>query len=425
MNEFLLLIILLLAAAFFSAAETALTAMPRLQIEHLLEKKVRGAKILAKVKDNPNGFLSTTLIGVTLVEIAAASIMTSLSIRWAELGNLSSVSLAVGLATGLATFVILVFGEITPKTLAIGKAEKIALVAAPIILALEVLLTPIAYLIGFFCRPLIWLFGGKSPEKVPFITEEEINLVLAAGEKQGVIEEGEREMISSIFEFGDTIAREVMTPRPDIVAAEINAPFAELMKTILESGHSRIPVYEGSLDNVIGVIYAKDLLKYQGEAPVREILRQAIFVPESKKIAELLHEMQAARTHVALIVDEYGMTSGLVSMEDLIEEIVGEIHDEFEREEKAVEKIDDNTILVNGKLSLADVNDQLGINLPEDEYDTIGGFVFGKLGKLPAVGNVLRYQNLLITVERLHRRRITRVKVIKLSPEATEAGVGG
>jgi CBS domain containing-hemolysin-like protein len=412
--EIIIILVLLLLAAFFSAAETALTSLPRLKVERLLAKKTAGAKIIAKLKDNPNGFLSTILICNNLVTIAAASITTTLSIRLAEIGRLESVSLAVGLATGLTTFFVLVFGEITPKTLAISNAEAISLLAAPVIYVLQWVLTPVAYLIGLFSRPLIWLCGGKSLSKGPFITEEEIHLLLAAGEKEGVIEEEEREMISSIFEFGDTVVREVMTPRPDIVAVDINQPLDEIMKAIIESGHSRIPVYDGNLDNVNGVVYAKDLLKGVAGG-IRDHLRQAIFVPESKKISELLHEMQAARTHLAVIVDEYGMTSGLVTMEDLIEEIVGEIHDEFEREEKSIEKVDDNTILVNGKVSLADLNDQLKLNLPEDEYDSIGGLVFGKLGKVPAVGNVLRLNDILVSVERIHRRRITRVKITKLT----------
>lgn len=425
MMEILVLIVLLFFSAFFSASETALTSLSHLRIQRLLEKKVPGAKLLAKLKENPSGFLSTILIGNNLVNIAAAALATTIAIQLSEAGGWGGVGIAVSLATGLTTFLILVFGEITPKTLAINKAEQFSLVATPIIFGLQVILTPIAYLIGFFSRPLIWLLGGKSPEKGPFITEEEINLVLAAGEKEGVIEEEEREMISSIFEFGDTIVREVMTPRPDIVAAEVTEPLARVMEQIMESGHSRVPVYEGTLDNVIGVIYAKDLLRHkEAGTAVRDIVRQAIFVPETKKISELLHEMQSARTHVALIVDEYGMTSGLVTMEDLIEEIVGEIHDEFEREEKAIEKIDETTVMVSGKLSISDINDRLGINLPEEEYDTIGGFVFGKLGKLPAVGNVLRFDNLLISVERLHRRRITRLKIVKL-PAETEEGVGG
>jgi len=239
-----------------------------------------------------------------------------------------------------------------------------------------------------------------------------------------VIEEEEREMISSIFEFGDTLVREVMTPRPDISAADAGKSIEEIKQVVIESGHSRIPIYEGNLDNVIGVLYAKDLLK--GDTTnVRDCLRPAIFVPEAKKIDDLLHEMQAARTHLAIIVDEYGVASGVVSLEDLIEEIVGEIHDEFEREEKMIVKLDNNSWLVDGKMLVADLNDQLKINLPENEYDTVGGFVFGQLGKSPAVGNMVRYERVKISVERIHRRRITRVKIIKLQKNLEEEMVGG
>ncbi|MFC1568399.1 hemolysin family protein, partial [Candidatus Margulisiibacteriota bacterium] len=240
-------------------------------------------------------------------------------------------------------------------------------------------------------------------------------------------EEEERQMITSIFEFTDTIVREVMTPRPDISAVPAGQPVAAIIKMIIESGHSRIPVYETTLDNIVGVIYAKDLLR-SGEATViRQVLRPVVYIPETKKVPELLHEMQSARTHLAIIVDEYGITSGLVTLEDLIEEIVGEIHDEFEREEKMIEKIDKNTFIVDGRITIKDLNDRLKFDLPEEEkeYDTLSGFVLDQLGKAPAVGDVARHEDLLISVERVLRRRITRLKVSRVPRTIEEESVGG
>ncbi len=425
MGEVILLIILFILSAFFSAAETALTSLPRIRVSRMVEQKVRGAKLVSELKGKPGEFLSTILIGNNLVNIAASALATSIIIRYFAARGWLNVGVAVGIATGIMTFLILTFGEIIPKTVAIRRADKFSLFVAPIILILGLILKPIAYFINFISRPFIYLLGGRAPEKGPFITEEDIKLILAAGEREGVIEEEEREMITSIFEFGETVVREVMTPRPDITAAEPTKSLEEIRKIILDSGHSRIPIYEGSLDNIIGVIYAKDLLKARPDANVRDILRTAVFVPETKKVSELLHEMQAARTHLAVIVDEYGMTSGLVTLEDLVEEIVGEIHDEFEREEKMIERIDENTFIVDGRFSLKDLNDRLKLEFPEKKYDTIGGFVFGQLGKAPSVGDAVRFENLLVSVERVHRRRITRVKIRKIPGGIEEEAVGG
>ncbi|MFA6170471.1 MAG: hemolysin family protein [Candidatus Margulisiibacteriota bacterium] len=424
MLELLVMILLLMMSAFFSASETAITSLSRLKIKGLLEKKARGAIALSLLKEKPGDFLSTILIGNNLVNTAAAAVATSLTISIFERSGAGEMAYAVGLATGLMTFFLLVFGEITPKTVAIHNAERVALMAAPIIYFLKFLFQPIAFLVNIFCRPLVYLFGGGKMGKGGFLTEEEIEMVLAEGEKEGLIEEEERAMISSIFAFGDTIAREVMTPRPDMIACEVNQTVKEVTKLILDSGHSRIPVYEGSLDNVIGVVYAKDLLK-KSRGTIREMLHSPFVIPESKKVAELLHEMQTARTHLAIIADEYGMTSGIVTMEDLVEEIVGEIHDEFEREEKGYEHVDDGAAIIDGKLAIADLNDRLGVEIPKGDYDTVGGFVFSQLGKAPSVGDVVHYENLLISVERVQRRRITRVKIVKFPEKIEEEGVGG
>jgi len=427
MGEIIFLVVLFVLSAFFSAAETALTSLSRLRVGKLVEQKVRGAKLVAELKENPSEFLSTILIGNNLVNIAASALATAMIIRLFMVRGWGGAGAAVGMATGVMTFFILTFGEIIPKTIAIRRAETFSLFVAPIIITLRAILRPVAYFIGFITRPFISLFGGKAPQKGPFITEDEIRLILAAGEKEGVIEEEERQMITSIFEFTDTLVREVMTPRPDISACSSKCSLAEVKKVIIESGHSRIPIYETTLDNVLGVVFAKDLLKADEKTIIKDILRPATFIPETKKVPELLHEMQAARTHLVMIMDEYGVTTGLVTLEDMIEEIVGEIHDEFERDEKMIEKLDKNSYVVDGRISVKDLNDELKLTLPEKEkeYDTISGFVFAQLGKAPSVGDVVRYEDLLISVERILRRGITRVKVVKVDRTIGEETVGG
>lgn len=423
MTEVLWLVFFLSLTAFFSASETAITSLTKIKIRRLVDQKVRGSLRLEQLKEKPNEFLSTILIGNALVTTAAAALATSVTIAMFEKAGWGSVGIAIGIATGVMTLLLLIFGEITPKTVAIHNAEKVALFVSPIIYGLKIIFLPIAFVVSIFSRPLVYIFGGKT-SKGGFLTEEEIELVLAEGEREGLIEEEERAMITSIFDFGDTIAREVMTPRPDMIACEVNQTVKEVTKLIIDSGHSRIPVYEGNLDNVIGVVYAKDMLK-KAKATIREMLHPPFVIPESKKVSELLHEMQAARTHLAIIADEYGMTSGIVTMEDLVEEIVGEIHDEFEREEKGYEHVEDGATIIDGKLSIPDLNDRLGVDIPKGDYDTVGGFVFSQLGKAPSVGDVVHYENLLISVERVQRRRITRVKIVKFPEKIEEEGVGG
>ncbi len=427
MVEIIVLVVLFVLSAFFSAAETALTSLSRIRINRLVEQKVRGAKLVAELKENPSEFLSTILIGNNLVNIAASALATAMIIELFMARGWGGAGAAVGTATGIMTFLILTFGEIIPKTIAIRRAEAFSLFVAPIVITLRAILRPVAYAIGFITRPFIALFGGQAPHKGPFITEDEIRLILAAGEKEGVIEEEERQMITSIFEFTDTLVREVMTPRPDISACSSQSSLAEVRQVIIESGHSRIPIYETTLDNVVGVVFAKDLLKTGERTLIKDVLRPSTFIPETKKVPELLHEMQAARTHLAMIMDEYGVTVGLVTLEDLIEEIVGEIHDEFEREEKMIEKLDKRSYVVDGRISVKDLNDRLKLDIPEKdkEYDTISGFVFAQLGKAPSVGDVVRHEDLLISVERILRRRITRVKIVKVDKSDDEEAVGG
>jgi CBS domain containing-hemolysin-like protein len=326
----IVLLVLIMFSAFFSAAETAFTSLSRLKVSHLIERKIPGARMVKKLKDHPARLLSTILIGNNIVNIAASVLATQIIYNYFAARGGGSAGLIMGIAIGAMTFFILVFGEITPKTTAIRQAERLSLLFAYPLYLISIVLTPLAALLTWISAPFVLLFGGRIPEQGPFITEEELRFIISAGEKEGVLEREEKEMISSIFEFGDTLVREVMTPRPDILAVDESESLLAAVDLIRDSGHSRIPVYENNIDNIIGILYAKDLLSAR-DGKLKDYMRSALFIPETKKVDELLHQMQANRTHVAIVVDEYGVTSGLVSMEDLIEEIVGEIHDEFER----------------------------------------------------------------------------------------------
>ncbi|MFA4906383.1 MAG: hemolysin family protein [Candidatus Margulisiibacteriota bacterium] len=419
MSEIIILTVLILFSAFFSAAETALTSLSRLKVSHLVERKVPGSRMVKRLKDEPARMLSTILIGNNIVNITASVMATQIIYNYfAERGG-GSAGLIIAAATGIMTFFILVFGEITPKTTAIRQAERFALLFAYPLYLISILLMPVAILLTWISAPFVLLLGGRIPEQGPFITEEELRFLISAGEKEGVLEREEKEMISSIFEFGDTLVREVMTPRPDILAIEDSEPVEKAIDLIKDSGHSRIPVYENNIDNVLGIIYAKDLLSAR-DGNLKDYMRSALFIPETKKVDELLHQMQSNRTHLAIVVDEYGVTSGLVTMEDLIEEIVGEIHDEFERGEKNIDKLDENTYLADGKLAVDEVNQAAGLNLPTDESDSLGGLVFGRLGKVPAVGDMVKFDGTIVYVERLHRRRVTRLKIVKSKPKFIE-----
>jgi len=427
--EFLILFVLILLSALFSLSETAITTVSRIKIKHMVEMKVRGSKALAKLREYPSRLLGAVLIGNNIVNVGASVLATSIIINYFEKLGLSSIGWSVGVATGIMTLVLLVFGEIVPKTVAIRNADRMALTIAPFIDLLATILQPIIHMLSFISSPFVSIFGAKIPDRGPFLSREEIRILLAISEREGSLEEEEREMISSIFEFGSTVAREVITPRPDMVCAEVNEGIEKAVTLMQESGHSRIPVYEGTPDNILGVIHSKELLKVVnsgvGSLTLRDFLRPVLFIPESKKVDELLHQMLAARMHMAVIVDEYGITTGLITLEDLLEEIVGEIHDEFEKEEKPFEQVDKNVWIVDARQGIFDVNKKIGINIPEGEYDTVSGFVFSLLGKVPVVGDIVKFDDVSISVERIHRRRITRIKIVKLAKAEEDKTVGG
>ncbi|MDZ7373831.1 MAG: hemolysin family protein [candidate division KSB1 bacterium] len=400
-------------SAFFSGSETALFSLSELQKRRLEEKGTAGARRVLELLRKPRLLLTTILVCNTLVNVSAATIAALLSAQLAAVYGLSRFW-TVAAQVGAVTLILLVFSEVTPKILAAHRNERFALIAAaglrPIVWALRPITRPIEALPRWFERVL-----GVSEGEVS-LTSAELRALVDVGEEEGALEEDEKEMIHSIFEFGKTHVREIMVPRIDMVCVERSASVLELVELIKSCGHTRIPVYEGTVDNIIGVIHAKDLLPYLGKDEVQvdlaQLARPPMFVPESKLIDELLREFQRERSHMAIVVDEYGGTAGLVTLEDVIEEIVGEIQDEYDREVPLYQRLEDGSFLMAAKMDLDEVNEVLGTQLPTDEdYESLGGLILHLTGEVPEEGDQVLYGGLEFTVEKVQKNRIVTVRV--------------
>ncbi len=428
MTELGILIVLIFISGFFSLSETAITAVSRIKVRKFFEQKTFGSKALYELREHPNRMLTTILVGNNLVNIAAASLATSMIIEAFKRASIVSESAPIWVSTLIMTSILLVFGEITPKTIAIKSSEKWALRMAPVINITAYVLSPFVSFFMFICRPLIRLFGADTKAYSPFITEEEIKMLLSVGEEEGILEQEEKEMIHSIFEFSDTMVKEVMMPRPDMICMNADTEISKAAVQVSETGLSRFPVFEGSEDNIIGQVLVKDILKSvikSERGMIRKIMKPALFVPESKKLDDLMRQMQSMRTHIAVVVDEYGGIAGLVTLEDLLEEIVGEIKDEFDNEEKQIEILSDGSALVDARMSVSDVNEKLATSIPDGDYDTIGGFVLSLIGRLPMTGDKVRFEGLRMSVEKVQKRRITRIRIVHTEKEGTEESVVG
>jgi putative hemolysin len=424
MKELALLAFLILLNAFFAASEVAIITIGRARLKRLVEEGVKVARTVERLAEDSSRFLATMRVGVTLVRFfAVATAVISLTDplqKWIaqvpiEFIAQASLPLAVFSIIIILAFFMLSLGELLPKNLAFQHAEPIALaVAYPIDLFATIAL-PLVKVLVTTSNVATHLSGSQPQGGMPFITEEEIKTMVDAGEETGIIEEDEKEMIYSIFELSDTLAREVMVPRIDIIAVESKTPLQQALDLILEKGHSRIPVYEETIDNIIGLLYAKDLLGHlrNGKAAValHDILRPAYFIPETKKVDELLQDLQQRKVHMAIVVDEYGGTAGLVTIEDLIEEIVGEIQDEYDAEEPFIEVISDDEVIFNARIDLDDVNKLMNVELPSEVADTLGGFIYSQLGKVPKVGDKVLFDGIKIAVLSVVGRRIKKVKV--------------
>ncbi|HZD60150.1 MAG TPA: hemolysin family protein [Anaerolineae bacterium] len=410
----ILLILLVGLSALLTAVKSAIAAISRIWVRYLVEQEVPGARTLDSLLTHPSRFITSIVLVDNAANITAVAIATLLVARFLS-------SLIVLVSAGVMIFIILIFGEILPRTFGARRAESLSLRSATMIDALSGILSPIARFFTAIANIFIRLTGGRPIKEIPVVSEEEA-ISMAGAEEEGVIEEEEKELIHSIFEFGDTIVREVMVPRMDMVAVSDDAPVEEVLSLIIREGHSRIPVYENTVDNVIGIIYAKDFLiqmqRGNIDVPLKRLMRPAYYVPELKKVDELLRELQKKRLHMAIVVDEYGGTAGLVTIEDLLEEIVGEIFDEYDLEETLIEHIDERTIRMDARVNIDEANEILKTNLARDDIDTIGGVVYSLFGRIPNVGEEIRFEGFTFKVEKIIGRRISKILITR--EEATE-----
>lgn len=415
--QLLSLILLLCLSAFFSSSETALLSISQMRIRTLVDEGNKRAMTLERVVSNKSKMLSAILIGNNVVNLSASSLITSLVIN--HFGNAY-----VGIATGIITLLILIFGEISPKTMATLQAEKVALKVAGIISVLMKILTPVIFIINLLAGGVLRLMGVDPNAKTDTITESELRTIVDVSHEEGVIESEERRMINNVVDFGDTQAKDVMVPRIDMVFVEENTTYDELMEVYRENMFTRIPVYRDTTDNVIGIINMKDLLFYEKNTDFRlkNYLREAYFTYEFKKTSELFMEMRQNSVSLAIVLDEYGATAGLITLEDLLEELVGEIRDEYDADElKSFQKLSDREYRVEGSMKLDDINDALELSLSSEDYDSVGGLIIGALDHVPVAGEGVTVDNIRFVVEKMDKNRIEWVRMTLPAPDKVEA----
>lgn len=423
-----LLVVLLVLSGFMSGSETALTALGEWKLRQLREEGKDPGGLFALLERTPTRFITTLLIGNNLVNIGATALVTQMSIQLSRQLGFSEAA-AVGYATGVMTVLVLIFGEITPKSIAVHHPLRFAqLVIRPVYL-LSVVLYPVGRAFAWFTTWVLRLFR-LEPTDDPLITENELRLMLRSAEESGVIESSEQEMIRGVIDLEETVVREVMTPRVDVVAISEDASLRELLAATTEHGYSRLPVYRESIDDVRGIVYARDLLDYVGSdvdlerVRVGELMRPPQYVPETTSVLDLMRDMRLRKNHLAVVVDEFGGTAGLVTLEDIIEEITGEIYDETDEEEDLeFEDLADGSVRIRASVHLEEVEDRFRLELgDEGEYDTLAGFLIAELGRIPVVGEALTVAGLRFTVEEADERRVTlvRAELVGTMPEGDE-----
>jgi putative hemolysin len=413
-----LFVICLVFSAFFSGSETAFVSLQRVRVEHLVENKVRGAKRVSNIIARPERLLSTVLFGNTLVNTAAAAIATALAINfWGEHGVLYA-------TLGLTAF-LLIFTETTPKTVAAQHAERISLLSVRLLEFITWLFTPFVFVLSWIATAFSRLFGGTTVAK-SLASPEEIRAMITLSEKEGAVEEAEADLLHKVFDFGDRPVSEVMVPRPEVIAIQQGAKISDFLTLYAESPLSRFPVYQDNMDNVVGILSVKDVLMartkdgFDKDSTIDELVRPAYFAPESKRISDLFTEMRNKNFRMCVVVDEYGGTAGIVSLTRLVEEIVGPVGDELAEVEKDFEVINEYTFQVDGSMRIEEVNEEMELDLPEGDYETVAGFVLCLLGHIPRQNEQLRYRGLKLVITEMRGRKIEKILLTK-EKEAVEA----
>lgn len=418
--QIICLVLLLIASGFFSASETALMAISKLDVRYMIEQNIKGAKRLERLLENPNKLLGSILVGNNLVNIVASSLATMIAI---SLSGGSSSGIGVGIATGIMTLLVLIFGEITPKSLATQNAQKIALFVARPISVVVTIFSPVVTVLMAITNTLIRLCGGDPETTKPFITADELKTIVNVSHEEGVLESEEKQMIVNVFDFGHSCAKDIMIPRTDIVAIDQNASYSDILALYKEEQFSRIPVYEESYDHIIGILHIKDLILNSIDPEnfkMQDFLREAYFVHEFKNNDELFKEMRTEKIGIAIVLDEYGGTAGLVSMEDLVEEIVGDINDEYDQVQQEIIKVNENEYITEGTSRIPDINEMLSLHITSEDFDSIGGFVIGLFDRFPDAGEEIRFENIIFKVEETVNNRINRLRIF-IHPEEADS----
>ena len=426
--QLIIVLVLLLISAFFSSAETALTTVNKMKIKTLAEEGNRKAAIVAKLIEDPSKLLSAILIGNNIVNLTASSLTTTLMTSTCKyLGMEEQTSVIIGVGTGVLTVLILIFGEITPKTLATIYSLNISMAYGSIIYFLTHLLTPVIFIVNKLSRGFLFLLRIDPNAKTDAMTESELLTIVDVSHEEGVIESEERKMITNVVDFGDSVAKDVMIPRIDMTFAKEDFTYDELVSTFDEDKFSRLPVYSETKDDIIGIVNLKDVFFYQGDKDsfqISKIMRKPYFTYEFKKTSELLIEMRKESIALAIVLDEYGATAGLITLEDLLEEIVGDIRDEYdENEEDVIQKISDTEFIASGTAKLDEINEMVGLDLESDDYDSIAGHIINLLEHLPEAGEKVVDHHVEYTVDAVDKNRIEKVHILLLPKEEEEEHV--
>lgn len=402
-----ILIVLLIMSAFFSMSETALMSLSKIRIRHMVEEGVKGAKLVEDLTEDPNRLLGAILIGNNVVNIGASALATTIAT------NIFG-SAGAGIATGIMTILVLIFGEITPKSIAKQNSEKVALRVSKIINVIVKILRPFIWIFTAISSIFIRLFGGDPKASEPFITEEELRTMVGVSEEEGVLEDVEKEMIFNVFDFADAHVKDVMVQRVDVIAVDIEASYEEVLEVIKTEQFSRIPVYNQTIDDIVGILNVKDLImveKSSSSFKVSDYMREPYYTFEFKKIKELFSEMKKTRNHISVVLDEYGGTVGIVTIEDLIEEVFGDIEDEYDDYEKEIEVVKEDEFIVDGSARLDDISELIGVNMESEEFDSVGGLVIGELGRFPEQNEEIQLNNIRLVVEEVDKNRIKKVRI--------------